>query len=130
MRVWRRLADNLDEYTSPASGPVEAVRHHLGAFVIIARTRALPAVALLVALAAGTAAALADTPATLWLRVGHSVILNSQDLRRVTVANSKVAVVVPVGTSQLIVNGKAPGKTTIIVWTARRRTDYGVTITN
>jgi Flp pilus assembly secretin CpaC len=98
--------------------------------VIKARTRVLPAVALLLALAAGAAAALADTPATLWLRVGHSVILNAQDLRRVTVANDKIAVVVPVGTSQVIVNGKAPGKTTIIVWTARGRTDYAVTITN
>ncbi len=98
--------------------------------MITARTRILAALVLLLSLAGGAAAALADTPATLWLRVGHSVLLNAQDLRRVTVANDKIAVVVPVGTAQVIVNGKAPGHTTIIVWTARGRTDYAVTVTN
>jgi Flp pilus assembly secretin CpaC len=99
--------------------------------VITARTRSLPAAALLLlSLAWGAAAASADTPATLWLRVGHSVRLNAQDVRRVTVANSRIAAVLPVGTSQVIVNGKAPGHTTIIVWTDRGRTDYAVTVTN
>ena len=96
--------------------------------MITARTRTVAL--LLLSLLSSAAAALADTPATLWLRVGHSVLLNAQDLRRVTVANSRIAVVVPVGTTQVIVNGKAPGRTTIVVWTARGRTDYAVTITN
>jgi Flp pilus assembly secretin CpaC len=96
--------------------------------LITARTRTVAL--LLLSLLSSAAAALADTPATLWLRVGHSVLLNAQDLRRVTVANSRIAVVVPVGTTQVIVNGMAPGRTTIVVWTARGRTDYAVTITN
>ena len=99
--------------------------------MIIARTRALLSVALLLlCLAGGAPAALADTPATLWLRVGHSVLLNAPGLRRVTVANSHIAAVVPVGTAQVIVNGKVPGKTTIIIWTTHGRTDYSVTITS
>ena len=53
-----------------------------------------------------------------------------EDVRRVTVANSRIAAVLPVGTSQVIVNRKAPGHTTIIVWTDRGRTDYAVTVTN
>ena len=96
--------------------------------MIIARIRVLLAAGLLLC-CAGTAGGMAATPATLWLRVGHSLLLGAQGLRRVAVGNSRIAVVVPVGTSQLIVNGKAAGKTSIVVWTQRGRTDYAVTVT-
>ena len=35
----------------------------------------------------------------------------------------------PVGTSEVVINGKDPGHTTVFVWAGGRRTTYEVTVT-
>src|SRR5579871_3624641 len=59
----------------------------------------------------------------------HSVLLKAEGLSRVAVGDGRIAGVVPVGTSQVVVNGKAPGHTTVIIWADGRRVTYEVTVT-
>ena len=63
----------------------------------------------------------ADAVEILSLQTGHSIILNTSGLSRVAVGDGRIAGVVPIGTSQLVVNGKAPGHTTIFVWSGVKR---------
>ena len=81
------------------------------------------------ALLCGTVPAAADAIQLLSLQSGHSIILNASGLERVAVGDGKIAGVVPIGTSQIVVNGKMPGHTTIFVWTASGRTTYEATVT-
>ena len=98
--------------------------------MIIQRTRAfLTVVALLLGLAGTGVPAAADAVSLVSLQTGHSLLLNADGLQRVAVGDGHIAGVVPVGTSQLIVNGKAPGHTTIFVWTNAGRSVYEVTVT-
>ena len=60
---------------------------------------------------------------------GHSVLLKAEGLSRVAVGDGRIAGVVPVGTSQVVVNGKTPGHTTIFIWAGGRRVTYEVTVT-
>ena len=74
--------------------------------------------------------AAADAIQILSLQTGHSIILNASGLSRIAVGDGRIAGVVPVGKSQIVVNGKASGHTTIFVWTGdNRRTTYEVTVT-
>ncbi|MFY9778937.1 MAG: pilus assembly protein N-terminal domain-containing protein [Candidatus Baltobacteraceae bacterium] len=99
-------------------------------FVIIQRTRAfLTVAALLLGLFGTGALARADAVSLVALQTGHSLILNADGLQRVAVGDGRIAGVIPVGTSQLIVNGKSPGHTTIFIWTNAGRTTYEVTVT-
>jgi pilus assembly protein CpaC len=50
-------------------------------------------------------------------------------LTRVAVGDGRIAGIVPVGTSQVVVNGKAPGHTTVFIWAGGRRETYEVTVT-
>ncbi len=63
------------------------------------------------------------------LQSGHSVILRTPGVQRIAVGDGRIAGVVPLGSSQLVVNGKAPGHTTVFVWTASGRSTYEVTVT-
>jgi pilus assembly protein CpaC len=83
----------------------------------------------LVALAAYAAPASADQIALLSIQSGHSVLLKAQGLTRVAVGDGRIAGVVPIGTSQVVVNGKAPGHTTVFIWAGGRRVTYEVTVT-
>jgi Flp pilus assembly secretin CpaC len=80
----------------------------------------------------GSAPAVADPVQILSLQTGHSIIINADGLSRVAVGDGRIAGVVPIGTSQIVVNGKAPGHTTIFVWTdaGRTRTTYEVTVSS
>src|SRR5579884_1021219 len=64
------------------------------------------------------------------LQTGHSMVLRVQDLRRVAVGDADCVGVVAIGTSQLVVNGKQPGNTSLFVWSGGRRTAYEVIVTN
>ncbi len=88
----------------------------------------LPSLAFAAVLVAAPAAA---SPAVQLLSVesGQSVILRTPGLNRVAVGDSQIAGVLPIGTSQLVINGKAPGHTTIFVWAAGHRDSYEVTVT-
>lgn len=63
------------------------------------------------------------------LQSGHSVILRTPNLERIAVGDGRIAGVVPVGSSQIVINGKAPGHTTVFVWTPTGRLAYEVTVT-
>lgn len=82
------------------------------------------------AFTAGLAApAHAQTISRLSVESGHSVLLQTPGISRVAVGDSHIAGVLPIGTSQLVINGKAPGKTTIFVWEGGRRSDYEINVT-
>ena len=94
------------------------------------RTRTSMTGALLAsALLFGSVPAAADSVQILSIQTGHSVIINTDGLSRVAIGDGRIAGVVPVGTTQLVVNGKSPGHTTIFVWMGAARMTYEVTVT-
>ncbi len=90
-------------------------------------TRAI--VAVVAGLILSAAPAYADQITLLSIQSGHSVLLKAEGLTRVAVGDGRIAGVVPVGTSQVVVNGKEPGHTTIFIWAGGRRQTYEVTVT-
>jgi Flp pilus assembly secretin CpaC len=85
------------------------------------------------ALAAGVVAyaapVSADSVTLVSIQSGHSILLKAEGLTRVAVGDGRIAGIVPVGTSQVVVNGKAPGHTTVFIWAGGRRETYEVTVT-
>jgi len=71
----------------------------------------------------------ADSVSLLSVQSGHTLLLRAEGLTRVAVGDGRIAGVVPVGTSQVIINGKTPGHTTVIVWSGGKRRTYEVTVT-
>jgi len=56
-------------------------------------------------------------PRQLFVTVGKALVLDSPtDLRRVSVANGELAEAVAVNPREVLINGKAPGETTVILW--------------
>ncbi len=86
-------------------------------------------IALLFAISGMRDARAAENVSLISLQSGHSVILQTPGLARIAVGDGRIAGVVPVGNSQIVINGKAPGHTTVFVWTAARRFTYEVTVT-
>jgi pilus assembly protein CpaC len=62
------------------------------------------------------------------IKIGQSRTLSTPGLSRVAIGNSSVAGVVPIGTSQVLVNGKGPGQTTLLVWESGRELVYNVNV--
>jgi len=60
---------------------------------------------------------------------GHSVLLSTPGLSRVAVGDGKIAGIVPVGRAGIVVNGKAAGRTTLLVWSDGGLRTYDVTVT-
>jgi pilus assembly protein CpaC len=83
----------------------------------------------IVASLAIAAPAFAQPIAAISLPSGRSTTIEAPGLTRVAVGDGRIAGVVPVGTSQVIVNAKAPGHTTLLVWTNGGRHEYDVTVT-
>jgi pilus assembly protein CpaC len=63
------------------------------------------------------------------LQSGHSVLLRAPGVSRIAVGDGRIAGVVPVGNTQIVINGKAPGHTSVFVWTSGGRSTYEVTVT-
>jgi pilus assembly protein CpaC len=80
-------------------------------------------------LGAGPAAAQTEAVQLLSVQSGHSVLLQTPGLSRVAVGDGRIAGVVPIGSSQLVINGKAPGHTTVFIWEGGGRATYEVTVT-
>ncbi len=90
----------------------------------------IPAVAAFALSVAGTAVPVsADQVTIVSVQTGHSLIVDAPRLSRVAVGDSRIAGVVPVGTSQIIINGKSSGHTTVFVWNSGARKSYEVTVT-
>jgi len=64
------------------------------------------------------------------LQTGHSVVLQVHDLRRVAVGDADCLGVVAVGRSQLVLNGKEPGHTSVFVWSGDARSTYEVVVSS
>jgi Flp pilus assembly secretin CpaC len=92
-------------------------------------TRRTAALAAFLALACFGNPAAADQITLISIPSGHSTVLSASGLTRVATGDGKIAGVIPVGTSQVIVNGKYPGHTTVVVWAGGHRTTYDVTVT-
>jgi pilus assembly protein CpaC len=75
-----------------------------------------------------SAPARAETVSLLSVQSGHSVLVQAPGLTRVAVGDGRIAGVLPIGTSQLVINGKAPGHTTVFVWLGGHRATYEVTV--
>src|SRR5271156_2157532 len=71
----------------------------------------------------------AESTSILAVQTFHSIILNTPNLTRIAIGDGRIAGVVPIGTSQLLINGKSIGHTTLMVWQGSRRTDYEITVT-
>ena len=50
------------------------------------------------------------------LQSGNSLVVRVPDLRRIAVGDGKIAGVVSVGNSEVLISGRAPGQTTVILW--------------
>jgi pilus assembly protein CpaC len=70
-----------------------------------------------------------ENVALISLQSGHSTILPTPGLQRVAVGDGRIASVIPVGTSQVVITGKAPGHTTVYAWTLAGRLAYEITVT-
>lgn len=71
----------------------------------------------------------AENVSLITLQSGHSVLLKAPGVSRIAVGDGRIAGVVPVGSSQIVINGKAPGHTSVFVWTSGGRSTYEVTVT-
>ncbi|MGH7736796.1 MAG: type II and III secretion system protein family protein [Candidatus Tyrphobacter sp.] len=91
--------------------------------------RTCAALAILIAIALGATPASAH-PDVIALRSGHSTIIPVPGLTRVAVGDGRIAGVVPIGTSELIINGKNPGTTSLFVWSGGTRRTYMVNVTD
>jgi pilus assembly protein CpaC len=85
-------------------------------------------VALSIAIAASTLPSRASNIAVYSIQTGQSIVLKTPNLDRVAVGDPKIAGILPLGTSQVIVNGKASGHTTIFVWNAGVEHTYEITV--
>ena len=63
------------------------------------------------------------------LQTGHTMVLHASGITKVAVGDGSVAGAVPIGTSQVAINGKAPGHTTILIWANGARQSYELTVT-
>ena len=72
----------------------------------------------------------AQSIAFISLQSGHSTIVNAQGLTRAAVGDGRIAGVVAVGTSQVVINAKSAGHTTVTIWMAGGvRANYEITVT-
>ena len=90
-----------------------------------ARVASMISVALLLA---SVAPSMAEDSTPISVQSGHSIVLEEHGLSRVAVGDAAIAGVAPVGSSQLIINGKKAGRTTVFVWTGGGRESYEVTV--
>ncbi|MBO8126926.1 MAG: pilus assembly protein N-terminal domain-containing protein [Firmicutes bacterium] len=72
--------------------------------------------------------AVQTTPATLPVVVGESRVLTVNEVSRVAIADDKVADVVVVSPSEIILNGKEPGVTTLHIWEKGGRKEFIVKV--
>lgn len=63
------------------------------------------------------------------LQSGHSTIVPAEGLTRVAVGDGRIAGALTVGTTQVVINAKSAGHTTVTIWAHGVRTNYEVTVT-
>ncbi|HEV2741127.1 MAG TPA: pilus assembly protein N-terminal domain-containing protein [Candidatus Elarobacter sp.] len=93
----------------------------------VLRTTITAAAAAVIAVTPLGARAEANVPVT--LRTGQSVLVATPRLTRVAVGDGKIAGVLAVGNSEIVINGRSAGRTTLLVWTNGARRTFDVTVT-
>jgi pilus assembly protein CpaC len=92
------------------------------------RLRAFLAVLGLMAVTAAPLTVSADASTPLRLRTGESISVATPRLTRVAVGDGKIAGVMAVGNSEIVISGRSVGRTTLLVWTGDGRRTFDVTI--
>jgi Flp pilus assembly secretin CpaC len=64
----------------------------------------------------------------LTIETGHSMTVSVPGLTRIAVGDERIAGVVAIGRSQVVINGKAPGRTTVFIWSDEGRASYEVAV--
>jgi pilus assembly protein CpaC len=95
---------------------------------MISLTRKLVATMIAIGIAVCAVPAIADQVNMITMQSGHSVVINAPGLTRVAVGDGRIAGALPVGTSQVVINGKHAGHTTVFVWASGHRVTYEVTV--
>jgi len=93
--------------------------------------RCLPVLALLIAAtSAGQDRPVSSARVPMTLTIGRSVMLDrSADVTRISISNPDVVDAVAVTTREILINGKAPGLSSLVVWSKNgERTMYAVTV--
>lgn len=62
------------------------------------------------------------------ISTGDSTVVRINGISRIAVGDEKIAGVVPIGTSQMVINGKHSGRTTVEVWAQGSRVTYDITV--
>ena len=91
------------------------------------RTTITAAAAAMIAVTPLGARAEANVPVS--LRTGQSVSVSTPRLTRVAVGDGKIAGVLAVGNSEIVINGRSAGRTTLLVWMNGGRRTFDVTVT-
>lgn len=81
------------------------------------------------AIAVAPLGAHADPTTSVLLRTGQSVLVATPRLTRVAVGDGKIAGVLPVGNSEIVINGRSAGRTTLLVWMGGGRRTFDVVVT-
>ncbi len=98
--------------------------------MIVSSLSGRTAVALLaMTLAAPTVGAAATDGSILSLQTGHSIVVHANGVTRLAVGDGRIAGLVPVGRNAVVINGKAPGHTTVFIWEGGSERVYEVTVT-
>ena len=97
-------------------------------FYHIVRSLAPLCAAALILSSASPALAAGAQASPLALQSGHSIVLPVDGVTYVAIGDPAVVGVVPVGGRQLVLNAKAPGRTSVTVWMGGRRRSWEVTV--
>jgi Flp pilus assembly secretin CpaC len=71
----------------------------------------------------------ADAMVPMTIRTGQSMVVATPHLTRVAVGDGKIAGVLAVGNTEIVVSGRTAGRTTLLVWSGAGRRTYDVTVT-
>jgi Flp pilus assembly secretin CpaC len=84
----------------------------------------------LTAIFSASGAANAASGTVISVNAGASKTIQTPGLTRVAIGDKDVAGVVPIGTSQVLINGKSGGETTLLVWEGGREYRYIVDVSD
>ena len=82
----------------------------------------------LTAVLAGPLPVCADTTISISVRTGESTIVRTPGLERIAVGDGRIAGVVSVADGEIIINGKTPGRTSLLIWEAGGRRAYDIVV--
>lgn len=72
----------------------------------------------------------AQTTQPVAIATGQSTIVHVDHVSRVAVGDGKIAGVVPLGTTDVMINGKHAGRTSVFIWSGGQRYSYDVNVTD